>query len=70
MEKNKIPGNAGLQASGIGVLIQFTSPGLNFNIMVQASMPQTSSVLQAEASAMLLGLHIAGKLQIQTHSMN
>jgi hypothetical protein len=41
----KIPGNAGLVATGIGVFIQYTADGQSFNIMVRASVPLVLLVL-------------------------
>lgn len=58
----KIPG--GIGATGIGVFLQYMENGKSYNVMVQASVRQAKSVLQAEADAMLLGTKLAELLNI------
>jgi ribonuclease HI len=66
-KRKKVP--ADYETTGIGVFIQFDINGLNYNVMIQASVPLASSVLQAEAKAMLLAAQIAEKSQISRPTM-
>jgi ribonuclease HI len=63
----KIPGGVG--ATGIGVFLQYMENSQNFNVMVQASTPQATSVLQAEADAMLLATKLAELLNINSPTL-
>jgi ribonuclease HI len=57
-------GTARTQATCIGVFIQLKHGGHNFSIKIQVSISPTSSVLQAEARALLLAAEVAKKLRI------
>jgi hypothetical protein len=61
----KTPGGGAKKASGIGVYCQLQDPDMNSSILIQASIPVTLSVLQAEAAAMILGAKVVSLLKIQ-----
>jgi ribonuclease HI len=60
----KIPGAKGTMATGIGVFIRYKAGARQFVIMIQASTSLTSSVLQAEAKALLLAAKLTKLLNI------
>lgn len=62
---NKVPGMASGTATGIGVYCQIHESTFAATIMIQASMPDTSSVLQAEAEALLFAARIGSALTLQ-----
>ena len=61
---SKIPGSAGLQATGIGVFIRNETTGSRCSVMIQAATSLASSVFQAEAKALLLASEIAHHLNV------
>ena len=61
---SKIPGSAGLQATGIGVFIRNETAGSRCSVMIQAATSLASSVFQAEAKALLLAAEIAHHLNV------
>jgi hypothetical protein len=63
-KNKKVPGFIGTDSTGIGIFIQFSREGLDFNIKIQASSGLTDSGIQAEAKAVLFGLLVEEKLQI------
>jgi hypothetical protein len=58
-KNKKVLGFIVIESTGIGIFIQFSREGLDFNIKIQASSGLTDSVIQAEAKAMLFGLLVA-----------
>lgn len=60
----KIPGVVGTTATGIGVFLRYKANGRQFTIMIQASTQLASSVLQAEAKALLLAATLSDLLKV------
>jgi hypothetical protein len=60
---NKVPNFPGFE-TGIGVFLQYKAGNQEFCVMVQASTSVTTSVLQAEAKALLLAARLADLLRI------
>jgi hypothetical protein len=61
----KVPGMASRIATGIGVYCQILEHNFSATALIQASMPLSPSVIQAEAEAFLLAAKIANRLHIQ-----
>jgi ribonuclease HI len=61
----KMPGLASGVATGVGVYCQIQEEGTNAEIMIQASIPNTTSVLQAESEALLVAARIASALNLR-----
>ena len=68
-KNKKIPGQTNAAATGIGIFMEFSQNGHSFTIMIQASTTMTSSVLQAEAKALLLATQFSEKLGIVKPTM-
>jgi hypothetical protein len=61
----KAPGMASVTTTGIGVYGQFQDKTFAATVMIQASIPTTSSVFQAEADALLFAARIASIFNLQ-----
>jgi hypothetical protein len=60
----KVPSTIGHDSTEIGVFLQFSSVGNEFNLMLQVSALIANSAVQAEAKALLFGAAVASSLQI------
>jgi hypothetical protein len=64
-KKKKASGREGIEATSVGIFCQIKEINFEATVFIQASIPVTPSVFQAEAQALLFAARVASILRLQ-----